>query len=371
MLNIKSLFKFWHKNSRRTQSSLKTQIISRLVLIVLVIGGVSIASFFVLRSMIDQMKVMVETTVIANNIIQPAQEIPSTLWSYYYNKRGADLEKIQTNLASIKNNLALLEANIKDEEGMNSFYSLEAILTTYEELITETLALSDRISAAGASQVGDDDVKGVSSMFQEMVREFSVYMEDMLKISRFIKDAVEELITTELSYYHTVINQLERRSNFTGFIVLSVIVITGILSIVYAVIYFTQVTGTISRLAYAAQKIANGDLEVERIYASSNDEVAILANSFNKMVDNLRVLIGKIVESSTQVARSAEVLKSVAEQTTRASQQIASNIQDVSSGASEQSTQTRKTIDVVNQLLEGNQRVLNNAQQVLVSADKA
>ncbi|HBK69465.1 MAG TPA: hypothetical protein DDZ91_12540 [Firmicutes bacterium] len=89
------------------------------------------------------------------------------------------------------------------------------------------------------------------------------------------------------------------------------------------------------------------------------------------MVDNLRVLIGKIMDSSTQVTRSAELLKSVAEQTTKASQQIAANIQDVSNGAYNQSSQTRKTLEVVNQLLEGNQNVLSNAQQVLLSAEQA
>ncbi len=371
MLNIKSLFKFWHKNSRRTQSSLKTQIISRLVLIVLVIGGVSIASFFVLRSMIDQMKVMVETTVIANNIIQPAQEIPSTLWSFYYNKEEADLEKIHTNLALINESLALVEANIENEEGMNSFYSLEAIITTYEEVITKALLLNDSISVAGVGEVRDGDVQVISNLFQGMVLEFSAYMENLVQISRFIKDAVEELITTELSYYHTIINQLEQRSNFMGLLVLTIILAIGIFSVIYAIIYFTRITGTIARLAYAAQSIANGDLEVERVTAQSDDEVAILAKSFNKMVDNLRMLIGKIVESSTQVAQAAKLLRNVAEQTTKASQQIATNIQDVSQGAYEQSTQTRKTIDVVNQLLAGNQNVLTNAHQVLISADQA
>ena len=371
MLNIKSLFKFWHKNSRRTQSSLKTQIISRLVLIVLVIGGVSIASFFVLRSMIDQMKVMVETTVIANNIIQPAQEIPSTLWSFYYNKEEADLEKIHTNLALINESLALVEANIENEEGMNSFYSLEAIITTYEEVITKALLLNDSISVAGVGEVRDGDVQVISNLFQGMVLEFSAYMENLVQISRFIKDAVEELITTELSYYHTIINQLEQRSNFMGLLVLTIILAIGIFSVIYTIIYFTRITGTIARLAYAAQSIANGDLEVERVTAQSDDEVAILAKSFNKMVDNLRMLIGKIVESSTQVAQAAKLLRNVAEQTTKASQQIATNIQDVSQGAYEQSTQTRKTIDVVNQLLAGNQNVLTNAHQVLISADQA
>ncbi len=371
MINIKSLFKVLTTRPGNAQRSLKTQLISRLVIIVLVIGGVSIISYFVFRATIDQMRIMVETTMIANNIIQPAQEIPNTLWSFYYNKQDTDREKIHDNLAVIQNNLTLLSANIKDEEGMDSFDSLAAILTTYEELITNALQLNEEIRATSITHAADEEVRDVSSLVQGMVREITVFMEELVKVSRFIKDAIEELITTELSYYHTVNVELERRSNLLGLVVLLVIVATGILSIVYAVIYFSRVTGTISRLAYSAQKIANGDLEVERISCSTDDELSILAASFNKMVDNLRVLIGKIMDSSTQVTRSAELLKSVAEQTTKASQQIAANIQDVSNGAYNQSSQTRKTLEVVNQLLEGNQNVLSNAQQVLLSAEQA
>lgn len=368
MLNLKSLFKAW---TRRSGRSLKTQLITRLVLIVVVIGGVSLTSYFVLREIITQMQIMVETTVIANTIIEPALEIPNNIRSYYFHKQETDREKVQANLAVIKNCMTELAADIEDEEGINSFYSLEAIITSYKELIFSALELNEKISATSIAPVDDEEVRDVSNLVLGMVREFDVYMEDILRVSRFIKDAVEELITTELSYYHVVNAELDRRSDVVGLAVLVIIILTGITSIVFAVIYLTKITGTISKLAYSAQKIAKGDLEVEKIKAPSKDEVAILADSFNKMVDNLRMLIGKIMDSSTQVASSADLLKGVAEQSTKASQQIASNIQDVSHGAYEQSTQTRKTLDVVNQLLEGNQNVLINAQQVLASAEKA
>ena len=89
------------------------------------------------------------------------------------------------------------------------------------------------------------------------------------------------------------------------------------------------------------------------------------------MVSNLRMLIGKIVESSSEVARSADILKNVAEQTTQVSQQIATNIQDVSNGAYEQSTQTRQTIQVVNALLDGNEKVITNAATSLDGGGKS
>lgn len=362
MWKIKPFFK---------SSSLRTKLLSRFAVVILVIGGVSIASYWALRGIINQMQVMVETTVIANNIIAPAQEIPNLIRSFYFNKQEADREKIKKNLAVIKENMALLVNNIHDEAGLDSLYSLEAILTTYGEIANNAISLVEQLSSIGVGTISGDDLRDVSHLVHEMVRELDMTMEDSLRVSRFVKDAVEELITTELSYYHVVNAELGLRSRLVGLIVLGVIIITAILSTVYTVIYFTKLIGTISGLAYSAQRIANGDLEVPRIEITSGDEVGILADSFNKMVSNLRMLIGKIVESSSEVARSADLLQNVAEQTAQVSQQIAASMQDVSNGAYQQSTQTHQTIQAVNELLAGNEKVLANAQQVLSAAEKA
>lgn len=362
MWKIKPFFK---------SSSLRTKLLSRFAVVILVIGGVSIASYWALRGIINQMQVMVETTVIANNIIAPAQEIPNLIRSFYFNKQEADREKIKENLAVIKENMALLVNNIHDEAGLDSLYSLEAILTTYGEIANNAISFVEQLSSIGVGTISGDDLRDVSHLVHEMVRELDMTMEDSLRVSRFVKDAVEELITTELSYYHVVNAELGLRSRLVGLIVLGVIIITAILSTVYTVIYFTKLIGTISGLAYSAQRIANGDLEVPRIEITSGDEVGILADSFNKMVSNLRMLIGKIVESSSEVARSADLLQNVAEQTAQVSQQIAASMQDVSNGAYQQSTQTHQTIQAVNELLAGNEKVLANAQQVLSAAEKA
>ncbi|HHT06087.1 MAG TPA: HAMP domain-containing protein [Hydrogenispora sp.] len=365
MWKLKPLFKSFRK------SSLKTKLLLRFAVVILVIGGVSITSHFVLRGIITQMQIMVETTVIANNIIEPAHEIPDLIRNFYFNKQEADRAKIEANMAAIKGNMAMLAKNIHDEDGLDCLYSLEAILMTYEELITHALDLNEKISTIRVESTNAADVRDVSHLVHEMVRDFDGTLEDAVRVSRFIKDTVEDLITTELRYYHVVNAELGRRSRNVGIIVLSVIIITALFSTVFTVIYITKIIGTISGLAYSAQRIANGELEVPRIKVSSDDEVAILATSFTKMVSNLRMLIGKIVESSSEVARSADILKNVAEQTTQVSQQIATNIQDVSNGAYEQSTQTRQTIQVVNALLDGNEKVITNAQQVLMAAEKA
>lgn len=94
------------------KSSLKTKLLLRFAAVILVIGGVSIAAHWALRGIINQMQIMVETTVIANNIIAPSLEIPDLIRNYYFNKQETDRKRIQESLAIINENMALLAKNI-------------------------------------------------------------------------------------------------------------------------------------------------------------------------------------------------------------------------------------------------------------------
>ena len=68
---------------------------------------------------------------------------------------------------------------------------------------------------------------------------------------------------------------------------LSVIILFAILLVIFIGLYFSgRLTKPIESLTQAAQKISKGDLN-KRAEVSSNDEVGVLARSFNQMADNL------------------------------------------------------------------------------------
>jgi len=127
----------------------------------------------------------------------------------------------------------------------------------------------------------------------------------------------------------------------------------------------------ISKIAHYSQCVADGNLQLEKIKVKSNDDIAVLANSFNRMIENLRSLISKIGESSSDVAHSADTLKNSSEQSTKAIEQIAASIQLVSEGALEQFEQSQKTVTLVDDLYKGNKNVYENANGVLVTSENA
>jgi methyl-accepting chemotaxis protein len=175
----------------------------------------------------------------------------------------------------------------------------------------------------------------------------------------------------ELNYYKELKAKLDRQTNLIGMISLFVLLIIGGLCITIVAIYLNRIANSISKIAYTAQKISVGDLQVPPIQMNSNDEIAILADSFNKMVENLHEILGKIIDSGTQVTQSVKLLKNNTEHTARASEQIAATIQEVSRGAEEQSEESQKTVQVITQLLEITKNIVKSAIEVLAVAGKA
>lgn len=111
-----------------------------------------------------------------------------------------------------------------------------------------------------------------------------------------------------------------------------VIIITLIISNVFS----NRLTRRIKTIQDHALKIANGNLVVDPIEIKNNDELGLLASSFNTMSVSLKELIGGANSVSSQVAASASQLQASAEQTSSATEHISSVMQEIASGAGRQ-----------------------------------
>ncbi len=70
------------------------------------------------------------------------------------------------------------------------------------------------------------------------------------------------------------------------------------------------------------------------------DELGTLANAFQTITINLREFINQIVETSQQVAASAEELTATSQQSALAAEEVAKTIEEIAKGASEQAVDT-------------------------------
>jgi methyl-accepting chemotaxis protein len=105
----------------------------------------------------------------------------------------------------------------------------------------------------------------------------------------------------------------------------------------------------IQLVAEIASSVAKGDL-TESVEVASNDEVGMLAGSFNEMTTNLRRIVDKIQEASVQVASSAG--------------QISANAKLITQGAQSQAQAAEETSTSMEQMAASIQTVAGNTQSL-------
>ncbi|GAA0732071.1 methyl-accepting chemotaxis protein [Clostridium oceanicum] len=143
-----------------------------------------------------------------------------------------------------------------------------------------------------------------------------------------------------------------QNSALKSIITISILVsLIGLLIASLLLIYITRKSlNPLSKLSDIATKVSKGDL-TEKINIESNDEIGVLAFSFNSMIDNLREITKHINEFSLDLVSSSQEILSSSEQTSSASQEIATSTQEISNGAENQVTATNEASTAMNDIM--------------------
>jgi len=108
----------------------------------------------------------------------------------------------------------------------------------------------------------------------------------------------------------------------------------------------------ISRLTASAEAISNGNLTRDLVIPPSRfpDETHELAESINRMMDNLRDLVKHIQETSGKVSESARTLSSSALEVNASTEEVAQAIEQISRGAESQAEMVEKSSKIIHEM---------------------
>lgn len=130
-----------------------------------------------------------------------------------------------------------------------------------------------------------------------------------------------------------------------------VFVITAILAFLLIFAVSRYVLKPLLKAISFADQIATGDLKIDSLNIRQNSEIGLLINSLNTMKDSLRKLIGRINVSAKKVTTFSKELVNSGGQVGEVAEQVGISIQDVASGAEEQSAQLEDTATNVANLM--------------------
>jgi methyl-accepting chemotaxis protein len=97
-------------------------------------------------------------------------------------------------------------------------------------------------------------------------------------------------------------------------------------------IYSGSFVNPIRRLSDATSVLASGNLD-QQVKVASNDEIGTLADNFNKMVQNLRQLVGGMGNAARELLTASETLAFNSQEAGYVTEQVSATIQEVATGA--------------------------------------
>lgn len=345
MLNAKDLFLKPISNK-----SLKTKLITVFTLITLVVSMVSLVTYFSMKSTIKRLDDISQTVFYANHISVAFQDFYDNSIPKIINNNEDEKKSSQEMLLDVEESMIKLKTLVKDKESIEKLNYVEKMTESNIENASELLELVDDTSAVSA---------------------IAELQNNQYNLKDFLKESVDEFIHTELSSQQHEKKKLKERSDFIGIVVMAIIIILATLSIFISTLFSEYIAGMIAKLAKYSRNISDGDLQINKIEVKSKDDIGIVADAFNIMVENLRDIIGNINKYSDDIAHSAGMVQSSVGQSSKAIENIGISMQSVSTGALEQTEQTKETFNIANSLYEGNKKMLEKANQVLATSQMA
>lgn len=232
-------------------------------------------------------------------------------------------------------------------------------------------ARSDLIGLQGIIDNYSSLLKEIADNKQMTMKEVVAKFRDIQKNNDFIMGGVQRLITNQLVFNEQLMHQMNQRITLLLILICIGVSVVFFLIIISSIRISGEIAAKLKRLSEIAKGIAAGNLNFKRVEVKGNDEVAVLADSFNKMTADLRNLIGSISKSSTLIAEAAVSLHNGAEQNVRSCEQIAVTMQQVAEGAAQQSDESQKTMLLIKRLLESNTKTSAKMSRVLEAAENA
>jgi methyl-accepting chemotaxis protein len=129
-------------------------------------------------------------------------------------------------------------------------------------------------------------------------------------------------------------------------------------------LYLTRsITRPVNALSDYLTQASEGDLTIDKVNVTTQDEIGTMAAAFNKMVDNLKSIINLINTFSVNIAVTSEQLAANAGQAGQSAQQVSAAVGEVAKGTNEQVTNVNQTVEITSQLILAIEQIAKGAQE--------
>lgn len=179
-------------------------------------------------------------------------------------------------------------------------------------------------------------------------------------------DKIDEQIQKDMA---ATVSELQDYERAAILFVVGITVVGAILGVIIAFYIGRSVARPIKRVTSGLTEIAGGNLHVEPIHIKNKDEAGEMAAAFNKMSEDLRVIVSNVQETSMQLAANAEELSASAEESLASSQMVASSAHEQMASSEQQVDHMTISMEGMSELSQGVDEIASSNGEMLNSAE--
>ncbi|WP_271809326.1 methyl-accepting chemotaxis protein [Clostridium beijerinckii] len=158
-------------------------------------------------------------------------------------------------------------------------------------------------------------------------------------------------------------------NNKSFYIMVTIIILGFITAVLLGVIIATIISNNLKKVLLYAQHLEEGDL-TQKIEISSKDEIGSMARALNKANENIRRLIGVIIDGSNDISSSGEELSATTHEVSSKMNDINESIEQISKGAQDLSAITEEVSASAEEIGATTNELANRANDAAVSVGK-
>ncbi len=265
---------------------------------------------------------------------------------------GINLMPSVTTLSKMRNAVdtyrrSELQFYLKNSEDVMTKYAdrmvkMQEELKTMKVVLTKLPLTDDEKKQLGSYDTAWQTYVTTASKAYNLIKEGKV--EEAQEVTRgegkksydLVNQILGELQTINQKEADDELKAVHAAASSTMIWVVSLLLASIVIGISLALLTSRAISVPLRRLSADAEKIASGDLGVE-VQVDSDDEIGQLAQSFEKMVNNLREMIGTLADSSSQVSESSAEMQTNAVQMADGAETVAIQAITVATASEEMS----------------------------------
>ncbi|CQR45945.1 Sensor histidine kinase YpdA [Paraliobacillus sp. PM-2] len=257
--------------------SIRSKLILYFFVFILLFNLVSLSIYFSSNKLMNDYHASFDHFFILNSISQTSTQLYEASKNYVMSPESKYLDDYYDTLAQLKEERLQIEQNTPNE--------MRIQVKNYLNLINAFIYQTELT---------------IGFVLRDDIERYTAHLKEAQRSVSYIQNTTLELIDIELSGYQLIYDDLQERNNDFRLFILYLSLTTIMLAIFIAIRFSKGISHPIQELSQAAKQISVGDFSGEKIVFQSNDELKLLADSFNHMRSSIENLIEEIKEKSEQ-----------------------------------------------------------------------